>query len=184
MICSDAHLGNFGFYASPERNLVFDLNDFDEAHPGPWEWDLRRLATSIWVAGRQNRLPEGTCEDAVLWCAAAYRRQIGWLAGQPLLARSFDRMDIDRMRLEMADWSLRAEIERAANLACHIGLSGAAMNFCMPGLTSVGTGIDFAGTSRGASAASSALAPSGAAASNATVSAGATAAVTERKDGW
>jgi hypothetical protein len=68
--------------------------------------------------------------------------------------------------------------------SCHTGLSGAAMNFCMPGLTSVGTGIDFAGSSRGASAASSALAPSGAAASNATVSASETAAVTGRKDGW
>jgi uncharacterized protein (DUF2252 family) len=117
VICGDAHLGNFGFYASPERDLVFDLNDFDEAHPGPWEWDLWRLATSIWVAGRQNGLAEGTCEDATLWCAAAYRRQIARLAGQPLLARSFDRMDIDRMRREMVDWSLRDEIERAANLA-------------------------------------------------------------------
>ena len=96
---------------------MFDLNDFDEAHPGPWEWDLWRLATSIWVAGRQNGLAEGTYEDAALWCAAAYRRQIARLAGQPLLARSFDRMDIDRMRQEMADWSLRAEIERSANLA-------------------------------------------------------------------
>ncbi len=119
VICGDAHLGNFGFYASPERDLVFDLNDFDEAHPGPWEWDLWRLTTSIWVAGRQNGLAEATCEDAVLWCAAAYRRQIARLAEQPLLARSFDRMDIDRMRLEMADWSLRAEIERSANLARH-----------------------------------------------------------------
>jgi uncharacterized protein (DUF2252 family) len=119
VICGDAHLGNFGFYASPERDLVFDLNDFDEAHPGPWEWDLWRLATSIWTAGRQNGLAEGTCEDAVLWCAAAYRRQIGRLAEQPLLGRSFDRMDIDRMRLEMADWSLRGEIERAADLARH-----------------------------------------------------------------
>ena len=119
VICGDAHLGNFGFYASPERDLVFDLNDFDEAHPGPWEWDLWRLTTSIWVAGRQNGLAEGTCEDAVLWCAAAYRRQIARLAEQPLLARSFDRMDIDRMRQEMADWSLRAEIERSANLARH-----------------------------------------------------------------
>jgi uncharacterized protein (DUF2252 family) len=117
VICGDAHLGNFGFYASPERDLVFDLNDFDEAHPGPWEWDLWRLATSIWVAGRQNGLAEGTCEDAALWCASAYRRQITRLAGQPLLARSFDRMDIDRMRQEMADWSLRAEIERSASLA-------------------------------------------------------------------
>jgi len=117
VICGDAHLGNFGFYASPERNLVFDLNDFDEAHPGPWEWDLWRLATSIWVAGRQNGLADATCEDAVLWCASAYRRQIERLAGQPLLARSFERMDIDRMRQEMADWSLRAEVERAATLA-------------------------------------------------------------------
>ena len=117
VICGDAHLGNFGFYASPERDLVFDLNDFDEAHPGPWEWDLWRLTTSIWVAGRQNGLADSTCEDAVLWCAAAYRRQIARLAEQPLLARSFDRMDIDRMRLEMADWSLRGEIERSANLA-------------------------------------------------------------------
>ncbi len=117
VICGDAHLGNFGFYASPERDLVFDLNDFDEAHPGPWEWDLWRLTTSIWVAGRQNGLADNTCEDAVLWCAAAYRRQIARLAEQPLLAQSFDRMDIDRMRLEMADWSLRGEIERSANLA-------------------------------------------------------------------
>jgi uncharacterized protein (DUF2252 family) len=117
VICGDAHLGNFGFYASPERDLVFDLNDFDEAHPGPWEWDLRRLTVSVWVAGRQNGLSEETCEDAVLWCANAYRRQLGLLAGQPLLARSFDRLDIDRMRQEMADWSLRGEIERAARRA-------------------------------------------------------------------
>jgi uncharacterized protein (DUF2252 family) len=117
VICGDAHLGNFGFYASPERDLVFDLNDFDEAHPGPWEWDLWRLTTSVWVAGRQNGLAEETCEDAVLRCAQAYRRQVRRLAGQPLLARSFDRLNIDRMRQEMADWSLRGEIERAANLA-------------------------------------------------------------------
>jgi uncharacterized protein (DUF2252 family) len=117
VICGDAHLGNFGFYASPERDLVFDLNDFDEAHPGPWEWDLRRLTVSVWVAGRQNGLSEETCEDAVLWCANAYRRQLFQLAGKPLLARSFDRLDIDRMRQEMADWSLRGEIERAARRA-------------------------------------------------------------------
>ena len=80
VICGDAHLGNFGFYASPERDLVFDLNDFDEAHPGPWEWDMWRLATSIWVAGRQNGLAEGTCEDAV---CGARRRTAGRSAGSP-----------------------------------------------------------------------------------------------------
>jgi uncharacterized protein (DUF2252 family) len=117
VICGDAHLGNFGFYASPERDLVFDLNDFDEAHPGPWEWDLRRLTTSVWVAGRENGLSEGTCEEAALRCAYSYRRQLRQLSGQPLLPRSFDRLDIDRMRAEMADWSLRAEVERAASRA-------------------------------------------------------------------
>src|SRR2546425_5779459 len=53
-ICGDAHLSNFGFYGTPERNLAFDVNDFDETLPGPWEWDLKRLAASIVVAGRQN----------------------------------------------------------------------------------------------------------------------------------
>ena len=53
-ICGDAHVSNFGVFATPERNLVFDVNDFDETLPGPWEWDVKRLAASIMVAGRQN----------------------------------------------------------------------------------------------------------------------------------
>src|SRR5260370_17269599 len=107
VICGDAHLGNFGFYASPESDLVFDLNDFDEAHPGPWEWDLWRLATSIWVAGRQNPLSEGACEDAVLWGAAAYRRQICQLAGHPLLAPPFARVDISPFLQQIAPLALQ-----------------------------------------------------------------------------
>ncbi len=76
VVCGDAHLGNFGFYASPERDLVIDLNDFDEAHPGAWEWDLRRLTASIWVAGRRNGSSEGQCRDAVTACVAAYRDEL------------------------------------------------------------------------------------------------------------
>src|ERR1700730_7255734 len=87
VFCGDAHLGNFGFYASPERDLVFDLNDFDEAHPGPWEWDLWRLTASIWGAGRQNGLAEGTCEGAGLWWAAADRRPICRVAATGPLIR-------------------------------------------------------------------------------------------------
>ena len=64
----------------PERDLVFDLNDFDEAHPGAWEWDLRRLAASVWVAGRQNGPPEAQCGEAVRRCVAAYREHVRWLA--------------------------------------------------------------------------------------------------------
>src|SRR5437879_13620261 len=95
VICGDAHLFNFGFYASPERDLVFDLNDFDEAHPGSWEWDLRRLVTSVWVASRQNGCTEDDAATAVRSCIAAYRRQIRDLAQQPLLLRALDRLDPD-----------------------------------------------------------------------------------------
>jgi uncharacterized protein (DUF2252 family) len=114
VICGDSHLGNFGFYASPEQDLVIDLNDFDEAHPGAWEWDLRRLVASIWVAGRQNGASEQQCESAVLRCVAGYRAEVDDLAATPLLARSYQRLDVDRLQQSATDSSLRAEIKRAA----------------------------------------------------------------------
>jgi uncharacterized protein (DUF2252 family) len=114
VICGDAHLGNFGFYASPERELVFDLNDFDEAHPGAWEWDLRRLVASVWVAGRQNGSAEEACAHAVRHCVAAYRQQIAYLAEQPLLARSYERLGLDRLRRATTHGNSRPEFERAA----------------------------------------------------------------------
>ncbi len=119
VICGDAHLGNFGFYASPERDLVFDLNDFDEAHPGPWEWDLRRLVTSVWVAGRQNGFREHACADAVTHCVAEYREQLGHLAEKALLARSFESLNLDRLRAAAHHGGFRDEIERAArSISC------------------------------------------------------------------
>ena len=114
VICGDAHLGNFGFYASPERDLVIDLNDFDEAHPGGWEWDLRRLVASIWVAGRQNGAREQDCEAAVLRCVAGYRAEVRDLAAAPLLARSYQRLEADHLQQSAAGKTLRAEIKRAA----------------------------------------------------------------------
>jgi uncharacterized protein (DUF2252 family) len=117
VICGDAHLGNFGFYASPEQDLVIDLNDFDEAHPGGWEWDLRRLVASIWVAGRQNGASEKSCESAVLQCVAGYRDEVRDLASLPLLARSYQRLDADRLQQGAKAKSLRAEIRRAADQA-------------------------------------------------------------------
>ena len=97
VICGDAHLGNFGFYASPEGELVIDLNDFDEAHPGWWEWDLRRLVASIWVAGRENGSSEDECGDSVRACVSAYRAEVRFLAEQPLLMRSYNRLDVGRL---------------------------------------------------------------------------------------
>ena len=117
VICGDAHLGNFGFYASPERELVLDLNDFDEAHPGAWEWDLRRLTTSIWVAGRHNGASESSCEQAVARCVEAYRKHQADLAEQPLLVRSYQRLGLDRLRLTTTRKTLRKEIKHAAKRA-------------------------------------------------------------------
>jgi uncharacterized protein (DUF2252 family) len=117
VICGDAHLGNFGFYASPERDLVFDLNDFDEAHPGCWEWDLRRLVTSVWVAGRLNSASEADCEAAAKHCVLDYRQQIRKLAEESLLGRWYERLDVDRLSTSVSDKALQAEIERAARRA-------------------------------------------------------------------
>jgi uncharacterized protein (DUF2252 family) len=117
VICGDAHLGNFGFYASPERDLVFDLNDFDEAHPGSWEWDMWRLVASVWVAGRQNSATESDCEAAVMSCVADYRQQIRKLSEEPLLERWYERLDVDRLSTTVSDKALRAEIERSARRA-------------------------------------------------------------------
>ncbi len=117
VICGDAHLGNFGFYASPEGELVIDLNDFDEAHPGSWEWDLRRLAASIWVAGRENGSTEEQCEASVLACVEAYRAEVRFLAEQPLLMRSYNRLDVGRLHETATEKSLRDEIERSAKRA-------------------------------------------------------------------
>ncbi len=117
VICGDAHLGNFGFYASPEQDLVIDLNDFDEAHPGGWEWDLRRLVASIWVAGRQNGASDQQCESAVLGCVAGYRAEVRDLASTALLARSYQRLDVDHLQQSTTYKSLQAEIKRAASRA-------------------------------------------------------------------
>ena len=117
VICGDAHLGNFGFYASPEGELVIDLNDFDEAHPGCWEWDLRRLVASIWVAGRENGRTEEQCHAAVLACVGAYRDEVRFLAEQPLLMRSYNRLDVGRLHETATEKSLRDEIERSAKRA-------------------------------------------------------------------
>lgn len=117
IVCGDAHLGNFGFYASPERDLVIDLNDFDEAHPGGWEWDLRRLVASVWVAGRENGASEEDCERAVASCVGAYRDEVRLLADQPLLSRSYQRLDVDRLAEDASDKHLRSEIRRAADRA-------------------------------------------------------------------
>jgi uncharacterized protein (DUF2252 family) len=91
--CGDAHALNFGGYASPERNLLFDVNDFDETLPGPWEWDLKRLVTSIVVAARANDLKRRDARAAALAVAEAYRTRMRELATLPALDVWYMRMD-------------------------------------------------------------------------------------------
>jgi uncharacterized protein (DUF2252 family) len=118
VVCGDSHLGNFGFYASPELDLVIDLNDFDEAHPGGWEWDLRRLVASIWVAGRHNGTSEEHCGASVRSCVSSYRHELRRLADLPLFTRSFERLDVDRLAAQTAG-PLQEQVARSAERARH-----------------------------------------------------------------
>jgi hypothetical protein len=85
VLCGDAHISNFGLYASPERKLVFDINDFDECYFGPWEWDLKRLAASIVVAGHLNGFDEEICHDLAAFAARIYRKSMRRFARTPAL---------------------------------------------------------------------------------------------------
>lgn len=76
MLCGDAHLSNFGLFATPERKLVFDINDFDEAYVGHWEWDLKRLATSVVVAARENGISDKRCRSLAEATAMAYAKAV------------------------------------------------------------------------------------------------------------
>src|SRR3954451_8745256 len=84
-LCGDAHLANFGVFASPERRLVFDINDFDETSPGPWEWDVKRLATSLEIAARANGFAAKESRKIVLVAVAAYRKAMLAFAEQAAL---------------------------------------------------------------------------------------------------
>jgi hypothetical protein len=98
-ICRDAHASNFGLYGSPERIRVFDLNDFDEAGPGPWEWDVCRLGASVAVAGRH--LDDEAKERAAACAVSAYASTVGRLARAPIIDRWYDLLAVGHIE---ADW--------------------------------------------------------------------------------
>ncbi len=84
-LCGDAHAANFGLYGTPEGQIVMDINDFDETLPGPWEWDLKRLATSLVLAGREGGVSEKGCRDAASDAVRAYRGAARHLAEIPFM---------------------------------------------------------------------------------------------------
>jgi uncharacterized protein (DUF2252 family) len=100
--CGDAHLSNFGVFASPERRLVFDLNDFDETLPGPWEWDVKRLAVSMLIAAINNGYAIKDQERAVLDTVKAYRNAMEGFAGMTNLDVWYAHMDVETKIKELA----------------------------------------------------------------------------------
>ncbi len=102
-LCGDAHLSNFGAYASPERALLFDLNDFDETLPGPWEWDLKRLAASFAVAGRDNGFDAADCREAAQASVASYRQRMAEFSEMGELEVWYSRVSEEEVRGLLTD---------------------------------------------------------------------------------
>jgi len=100
-ICGDAHLSNFGVFASPERTLMFDVNDFDETLPGPWEWDVKRLAASVVIAARDREFTAKEARTAAIEVGTSYRREMNRLAGLTNLDVWYSRIDVAELLAEL-----------------------------------------------------------------------------------
>jgi len=117
-LCGDAHLMNFGAFGSPERRLVFGINDFDETLPGPWEWDVKRLAASFAIAGRDNGYSTKERKTVLLAAVGAYRKAMREFAGMKNLAVWYAHLDIEQAFAELQSQLDRATRKRAqANIA-------------------------------------------------------------------
>jgi uncharacterized protein (DUF2252 family) len=101
--CGDCHLLNFGTFATPERNLVFDINDFDETLPAPWEWDLKRLAISFAVAARDNKFADADARDAAQACGRAYREALRDYSRMSPLEVWYAHLDMEKLIAEAPD---------------------------------------------------------------------------------
>lgn len=120
-IGGDAHMSNFGFYAGEDRRLVFDMNDFDETRPGPFEWDTKRYCTSVLLAARANNIPADLAERAVLIFARRYMWWIREFANRPSLEVWYDRLDVQNWVESVAN----ASLDELENLIAYLeGVSG------------------------------------------------------------
>jgi uncharacterized protein (DUF2252 family) len=110
--CGDAHLGNFRGFATPERRVLFAINDLDETLPAPWEWDLKRLATSIVMACRVNGIRDADAQDAVLGCASSYRERMAELSRMKLLEVWYQAINADEAISTLANARIRKRLTR------------------------------------------------------------------------
>ena len=113
-LCGDAHLLNFGFYGSPERQLLFDLNDFDETHPGPFEWDVQRLAASMVLAARDLNLSAKWQEKVCRRTVRAYAKAMAQFAAMPVLEMWVMRLDLERFIAETESKTLQRHVQALA----------------------------------------------------------------------
>lgn len=118
-LCGDCHLSNFGAYASPERALLFDINDFDETVLGPWEWDVKRLAASFWVAGRANGFLEAECRSAALALVESYRQHMAEFAEMRTLDIWYSRVTVDEVLASIVDKRTKKRAEKNVSAAQH-----------------------------------------------------------------
>jgi len=112
-LCGDAHLSNFGAFASPERRLVFDVNDFDETLPGPFEWDVKRLAASLAVAGRDNDFSAKERRRVILAGVGAYRTALREFADMPLLDVWYAHLNVDDVMRQLRSQLTKKRAEKA-----------------------------------------------------------------------
>ncbi len=116
-LCGDAHLSNFGLFASPERRLVFDLNDFDETHPGPFEWDVKRLAASFELAGRENGLDDRTRRELTTRVGRYYRTSMARFAEVTATQVWYAHLEMSTQRLEqIAQGPSKRDLAKARKL--------------------------------------------------------------------
>ncbi len=118
--CGDCHLSNFGGYGTPERNLVFDVNDFDETLPAPWEWDVKRLAASVVVAGRSLKLSDKTSQEAALTAVQSYREHMNEYAQMTVLEVWYSHIGVESLltftRNAKEQKKLKQEVKKAQTL--------------------------------------------------------------------
>jgi uncharacterized protein (DUF2252 family) len=116
-LCGDCHLLNFGAYASPERTLLFDVNDFDETLPGPWEWDVKRLAASMVVAGRDNGFGDSDCRRAARGVTTSYRKRMAEFSEMGELEVWYSRVSAEEIFDFIADSSTMKKAKKAIRKA-------------------------------------------------------------------
>jgi uncharacterized protein (DUF2252 family) len=116
-LCGDAHMLNFRLLASPERQLIFDINDFDETLPGPWEWDVKRLSASLVIAGRQNGFADKERAAVVRTAVASYRQAMRAFAAMRHLDVWYARADVARIQADFASYLTKGERQRLSAVA-------------------------------------------------------------------